>query len=220
MLSDKRWRMNVWERLWFYYNMLKARRHVSMVTVSDSCWPAVVKWQEEAHNLANNVVKDILEARKDVQYWPQQQSSMQTTWNPLHLLYVSHIWPKFQMIRLHITLNALLHFFVSVSEWSSRTSFWWSSKRFLFWKKSLATENMYWCTDGLKQRSAALRMWPFRGSMRKQRWLWLITSRPRQEVFFQEQKKAWLTKMKLPGDRVEKKERWREGKWDTFILCD
>lgn len=33
-------------------------------------------------------------------------------------------------------------------------------------------------------------------------------------------KKAWLTKMKLPGDRVEEKERWREGKWDTFILCD
>lgn len=43
-----------------------------------------------------------------------------------------------------------------------------------------------------------IRMWPFRGSMRKQRWLWLITSRPRQEVFFQEQKMTG-TDLKKPG---------------------
>lgn len=40
------------------------------------------------------------------------------------------------------------------------------------------------------------------------------------DCFKKKKKKAWLTKMKLPGDRVEEKKRWREGKWDTFILCD
>lgn len=50
-----------------------------------------------------------------------------------------------------------------------------------------------------------IRMWPFRGSMRKQRWLWLITSRPRQEVFFQEQKMTGtdLKKKKSLADQDE-----------------
>lgn len=78
------------------------------------------------------------------------------------------------------------------------------------------------------KRSTTKRMWPFRETAGEKRRpcaaaadnLQAETGRKRGKRPNLFKRKTWLTKMELPGDREEEKGRWREGQWDTFILCD